>query len=127
MKECTKFSNTQGASPSFNDYLQVAGAYLKQQASGSPDAYVLSSYYCGSGIGRDKATAVSQNDAFDGTDEGTGILSDGPFIVTFHSDKNPGNLEDNANAMGEGKNELGFSLDYRVTTSCPDLPFTDSN
>ena len=89
--------------------------------------YVLSSYFCGTGIGRDGST--NQANTADGTDDGTGILSDGPFILTFNADANPGILPDqnqNQNQQPEAQNELGFSLDYRISTSCPDLTFADA-
>ena len=41
----------------FGDYLFVAGMYRKvsgnQGQNANPEEYVLESYYCGSGIGRD--------------------------------------------------------------------------
>ena len=117
-------------SATFNDYLQISAAYRKQDTTGnvSPEIYVLSSYYCGTGLGRDGNT--NQGNTADGTDDGTGIISDGPFILTFNADANPGILPDpsqNQNQQSESQNELGFSLDYRLSTSCPDLTFGDAN
>ena len=52
----------------------------------------------------------------------------GPFVVVFHSDANPGavrldNLIQNVgvNVNQNAKNELGFSLDYKVTSNCSPL------
>ena len=83
-------------------------------------------YFCGSGIGRDQnmftASAIS-----DGKDSGSGIISEGPFILTFHTDDKLGKkLETTQNQNTVGQSELGFSLDYRISTSCPDLSFTDA-
>ena len=108
---------------SFSDYLLIAAAYRKQDANANvnQEVYVLSSYYCGTGVGRD---ADQANTTPDGTDDGTGIVADGPFILTFNADNNPGALPDvNQNQQLEAQNELGFSLDYRLSTSCPDLTF----
>ena len=134
VKECTSFSATAqaGMPATFNDYLQISAAYRKQEAANNPnqEIYVLSSYYCGAGVGRDAERQATQ-DQFDGDDEGTGIISDGPFILTFNADANPGVLPDagnqNQQQQSEALNELGFSLDYRLSTSCPDLTFGDSN
>ena len=65
----------------------------------------------------------------DGKDSGSGIISEGPFILTFHTDDKLGKKLDttqNQNAAPVGQSELGFSLDYRISTSCPDLVFTDA-
>ena len=77
-------------------------------------------YFCGTGIGNDQASAISS--IVDGEDEGSGVLSDGPFILTFNADKNPGMVA--VNMMGQ--NELGFSLEYRISSSCPDLDYTNA-
>ena len=82
-------------------------------------------YYCGTGIGGDQEAENANTD--DGTDDGTGVISDGPFILTFHADEIPGFVPDpttNPNTpTSMAQNELGFSLDYRISTSCPDLNF----
>ena len=65
----------------------------------------------------------------DGKDIGEGIISNGPFILTFHTDDKLGKkLEttQNQNPATVGQRELGFSLDYRISTSCPDVTFTDA-
>ena len=85
-------------------------------------------YFCGSGIGRDQKMFTASTIS-DGKDSGTGILSNGPFILTFHTDdKLAKKLEttQNQNTATVGQRELGFSLDYRISTSCPDLTFTDA-
>lgn len=88
--------------------------------------FLVLGYFCGSGIGRDQnmftASAIS-----DGKDSGSGIISEGPFILTFHTDDKLGKkLETTQNQNTVGQSELGFSLDYRISTSCPDLTFTDA-
>lgn len=127
VKECAQFSKA-ASTTTFSDYLLISGAYRKQQANtgNSGEAYVLSSYYCGTGLGRDNQ---GQTNPPNGLDDGTGVIADGPFIVTFNADKNPGEIQANTNnaIVSEAQNELGFSLDYRVSTSCPDLNFVDSN
>ena len=51
----------------------------------------------------------------------------GPFVVIFHSDATPGAVRiDNINNAGNNvnqnaRNELGFSLDYKVTSNCSPL------
>ena len=63
-------------------------------------------------------------------DDGTGIKIDNTiFSVVFNADKNPGPRQgtQNANLITEAQNELGFSLDYRITTSCNELTLSDSN
>ena len=89
------------------------------------EQYVTANYFCGSGLGRDQTDGTPNNNVADGTDDGTGIRSDDvPFILRFRSDKNPGNVvtdNNNNNPATSAQNELGFSLDYRISTSCPDL------
>ena len=64
-------------------------------------------------------------------DDGTGIKIDNTiFSVVFNADKNPGPRQDAQNInnlISEAQNELGFSLDYRITTSCNELTLSDSN
>ena len=73
--------------------------------------------------GRDDVTT---GNALDGKDDGSGIVvpTTGPFVLVFNADKNPGLLQ-NANTQSnkEARNELGFSLEYKVVTSCSDLNF----
>ena len=109
--------------------MQISASYRKQDAANNAnnqEIYVLSSYYCGTGVGRD--AVMSNNLEQDGKDEGTGIISDGPFILTFNADMNPGVVMDatNMQQQSEAMNELGFSLDYRLSTSCPDLTFANA-
>ena len=107
------------------DYLIIAGMYRKKDANqgtnNNPELYVLSSYYCGAGIGRDSNDNTNN---VDGTDEGTGVIADNVlFTIVFNSDKFPGNRPDTNNLQNNNnaENELGFSLDYRVSTSCADV------
>ena len=96
------------------------------QGTNNPELYVLSSYYCGAGIGRD-SNGNNQNAMTDGTDDGTGVKADNVlFTIVFNSDKFPGNRPDtNNNQQNNAENELGFSLDYRVSTSCADVTLSD--
>jgi hypothetical protein len=124
-----------GSPASFNDWLQIGGAYLKQQTGTTTTAsemYVTATYYCGAGIGRDTTGTGNTQNQFNGNDDGTGVLltTNGPFFITFNADKNPGLVPDPStinNQQLEAKNELGFSLDYRISTSCSDLSMADSN
>ena len=106
------------------DYLIIAGMYRKKDVNNNNnlELYVLSSYYCGAGLGRDSNDGNNNNNG-DGTDEGTGVIADNVlFTIVFNSDKFPGNRPDtNNNQQNNAENELGFSLDYRVSTSCADL------
>ena len=108
------------------DYLIIAGMYRKKDANNNnnQELYVLSSYYCGAGIGRD---SNDNNAMTDGTDDGTGVKADNVlFTIVFNSDKFPGNRPDtNNNQQNNAENELGFSLDYRVSTSCADVTLSD--
>ena len=110
------------------DYLIIAGMYRKKDANqgtnNNPELYVLSSYYCGAGIGRD---SNDNTNTPDGTDDGTGVKADNVlFTIVFNSDKFPGNRPDtNNNNQNNAENELGFSLDYRVSTSCADVTLSD--
>ena len=111
------------------DYLIIAGMYRKQDQNGGnqipQEEYVLNSYYCGAGIGRDKNN--NENQQRDGTDDGTGVKADNTlFTIVFNADKFPG-IRENNNNMNNGENELGFSLDYRVSTSCTELALSNSN
>ena len=124
--ECNKFDDN-NANKNFNDYLFIGASYRKQDAqNANGERYILASYFCGSGLGRDQS-GTNTNQMVDGTDDGTGIISDGPFVLTFHADKNPGSIaadsNQNPNNAMSAQNELGFSLDYRISTSCPDLIF----
>ena len=96
------------------------------QGTNNPELYVLSSYYCGAGIGRD-SNNQNQNTMTDGTDDGTGVKADNVlFTIVFNSDKFPGNRPDtNNNQQNNAENELGFSLDYRVSTSCADVTLSN--
>ena len=112
------------------DYLIIAGMYRKKVTNPqntNPEQYVLSSYYCGAGIGRDSND--NQNTMTDGTDDGTGVKADNVlFTIVFNSDKFPGNRPDtNNNNQNNAENELGFSLDYRVSTSCADVTLSNAN
>ena len=115
------------------DYLIIAGMYRKQDQTGGnnqipQEEYVLNSYYCGAGIGRDKNN--NENQQNDGTDDGTGVKADNTlFTIVFNADKFPGIRENNNanNNMNNGENELGFSLDYRISTSCTELALSNSN
>ena len=96
------------------------------QGTNNPELYVLSSYYCGAGIGRD---SNDNNAMTDGTDDGTGVKADNVlFTIVFNSDKFPGNRPDtNTQNNNNAENELGFSLDYRVSTSCADVTLSQAN
>ena len=77
-------------------------------------------------MGRDQ-NAGTANAISDGKDSGSGIISEGPFILTFHTDdKLAMKLVTTTTQNTGGQSELGFSLDYRISTSCPDLTFTDA-
>ena len=97
-----------------------------QGTNNNPELYVLSSYYCGAGIGRD---SNDNTNTPDGTDDGTGVKADNVlFTIVFNSDKFPGNRPDtNTNQNNNAENELGFSLDYRVSTSCADVTLSQAN
>ncbi len=118
--------DTTNNDPTFEDYLQVTGAFLRFPTNAQDsDEYLLGSYFCGLGLGRDD----DDGNELTGSDDGTGVLvtTSGPFVVVFNADNNPGILRDDLANPGENpnaRNELGFSLDYRVSTSCPDLPLT---
>ena len=111
----------------FNDYLQVFAAFGRTRSNlNDPETFTFGAVFCGLGLGRDQAVTNQQN-SVDGKDDGSGIVTDGPFIVTFKADNNPGQL---APATGGGtpsgnKNELGFSVQYEISTSCPDLTLVD--
>ena len=79
---------------------------------------------CGAGIGRD---SNDNNAMTDGTDDGTGVKADNVlFTIVFNSDKFPGNRPaTNNNQQNNAENELGFSLDYRVSTSCADVTLSN--
>ena len=54
----------------------------------------------------------------------------GPFVILFHSDNVPGAIrpDNNQNNVGNNvnqnaRNELGFALDYKVTSNCAPLDF----
>lgn len=126
--DCNKFPTGNGNS--MTDFIFVAGAYRKSATSNvnNVEMFVVSSYYCGSGIGRDKTDGTT-NAPSDGLDDGSGIVSDGPFTVTFRSDNFPAIINpDTSNNMmvpSNAQSELGFSYDYRLLTSCPDLTFAN--
>jgi len=53
----------------------------------------------------------------------------GPFVIVFHSDGNPGAIRPDTNQQvgnnvnQNSRNELGFALDYKVTSNCAPLDF----
>ena len=54
----------------------------------------------------------------------------GPFVIIFHSDNIPGairpdNTQNNVgnNVNQNARNELGFALDYKITSNCAPLDF----
>ena len=113
------------------DYLIIAGMYRKEPDNDNQEKYVLSSYYCGAGIGRDLTTGTNGITMSDGMDDRTGVKADDVlFTIVFNSDKYPGNRDtdtNNNNNNANGENELGFSLDYRVSTSCADVTLDTAN
>ena len=69
---------------------------------------------------------------FKGTDDGTGVKADNTlFAIIFNADKNPGlrspPTNQGPNQMVMPESELGFSLDYRVSTSCGQLTLADAS
>ena len=114
------------------DYLIISGMYRKQpaQVNDNTEKYVLSSYYCGAGIGRDRDTSGNNNPMSDGMDDRTGVKADNIlFTIVFNADEFPGfrpALANNAPTR-DAENELGFSLDYRVSTSCADVTLDEAN
>ena len=116
------------------------------------EQYVRAAYFCGSGFGRDQTDGMPNNNIADGTDDGTGIVSDPvqinrtcihgscagqseivsgdfEFILSFRSDENAGNVvtdNNDNNPATNAQNELGFSLDYQILSSCPDLTIVNS-
>ena len=53
----------------------------------------------------------------------------GPFVIVFHSDGNPGAIRQENNQLTgnnvnqNARNELGFALDYKITSNCNPIDF----
>jgi len=120
--------------PDVNDWLLINGAYRNPILLNNnipSNKYVMGSYFCGAGVGRDDRAQGNNANTQDGLDDGTGIIQhvNGPFVIIFHSDGNPGairldnNQQTGANVNQNARNELGFALDYKITSNCARLDF----
>ncbi|XP_040574513.1 uncharacterized protein [Lepeophtheirus salmonis] len=116
VNDCIKSSG--GNNDVMSDHLEINSFYNDVQNAQTDKKYKIEHIYCGEGVGSTKARGNNNNNNGDEV-EASEIISQtkGPFVISFFADEfsSDGNTNTGTN---KNMDELGFSLDYSLFTSC---------
>jgi hypothetical protein len=99
------------------DHLEIGGFVQKTVTAAISGMYFNAAYFCGVGLGQDDGTVANGQDA----GEGVIVQSVGPFVLRFVTDNFDSNSITATGAAAGKTAEVGFSIDYSLSTNCPDL------